>query len=142
MGLVASLTSLSSAMWEWESMMPGVRYLPPASMTAASAGAVRLSPTAAILPSWMRTLPFLMLPWVTVMTTAFLMRTAWCAAGADWATADSARVSGARVMSSQQRRKLRRAETRAERRLILKTPVGEQRDVIGAYERSGILPSA
>jgi hypothetical protein len=39
MGLVASLTS-SSAMWEWESMMPGVRYLPPALMTVAEGGRV------------------------------------------------------------------------------------------------------
>src|SRR6478672_11564217 len=134
MGLVASLTSLSSAMWEWESMMPGVRYLPPASMTVASAGAVRLSPTAAILPSWMRTLPFLMLPWVTVMTTAFLMSTAWCAAGADWAAA-SATDSAASAMSSQQRNRLGRTDIRAVRCLILNTPVGDHEELAWGIEK-------
>ena len=41
-GLVASFTSSSSAMCEWESMMPGVRYLPPASITVALGGRVHV----------------------------------------------------------------------------------------------------
>ena len=51
-GLVASLTSPSSAECEWGSMMPGVSYLPSASITVADEGAVTVAPTAAILPSF------------------------------------------------------------------------------------------
>ena len=39
-------------------MMPGVRNLPRPSMTSASGGALTVAPTAAILPSRRRTLPF------------------------------------------------------------------------------------
>ena len=37
------------------SMPPGITYWPPASTTVAPAGAVRFSPTATILPSWVMT---------------------------------------------------------------------------------------
>src|SRR5690242_12297787 len=80
-GLVASFTSLSSAMCECASMMPGVRYLPPASTTVTPAGALTFGPTAAILPPRTSTLPLAILPCVTVMTTAFLMSTSCAAPG-------------------------------------------------------------
>jgi hypothetical protein len=41
-------------------MSPGVTYFPWPSMTIASAGAFTLAPTAATLPSTMRTAPFRM----------------------------------------------------------------------------------
>ena len=48
-GLVASLTSLSSAECECGSMMPGVSHMPVASTTAAEEGAFTLAPTPANL---------------------------------------------------------------------------------------------
>jgi hypothetical protein len=87
-GLVASLMSSPRAEWEWGSMMPGVRYLPVASMMVAEAGALVEALEAeisAILPAWIQTLPLGMVPWEAVMTVAFLMRMsvgacAWAAA--------------------------------------------------------------
>src|SRR3990167_8567861 len=44
-----------SCMWVCGSMPPGMTYWPPASTTVAPAGAVRFSPTATIVPSWVNT---------------------------------------------------------------------------------------
>jgi len=67
-GFVASFTSFvcvpfsdgtpPAPMCECVSMMPGVTYLPVPSITTASPGALTFAPTAAILPSRSRTLPF------------------------------------------------------------------------------------
>src|SRR5438045_5300300 len=72
-GLVASLMSLSSAECEWGSMMPGVSHMPVPSTTAAEDGAFTAAPTAAILPACTHTDPCSMVPWLAVITVAFLM---------------------------------------------------------------------
>jgi hypothetical protein len=61
---------LSAAMCEWQSMMPGITYWPPASITLAPAGTVILVPTSAILPSRIRMEAFGIVPFVTVNTVA------------------------------------------------------------------------
>src|SRR6516225_12102443 len=95
--------SSPSARCECESMMPGVRYLPPASITVAEAGAFTNSPTAAILPSFIYTLPFLMFPCVTVMTTAFLITTSRLGGELDcWAKQQAARMQVERQNSHRQ----------------------------------------
>jgi hypothetical protein len=52
MDVTASVPSLivSSIEWEWQSMMPGITYLPVPSITRAFADARRFFPTPAILP--------------------------------------------------------------------------------------------
>src|SRR5271157_2045222 len=67
-----SLMPPSPAMWEWQSMMPGMTYCPPASMMVAPLGSRTFSPISAILPSLTTMEPF-MLPWVTVMMLALRM---------------------------------------------------------------------
>src|ERR1700757_1063829 len=74
---VPSFTPPSMAVSEWQSMMPGMRYLPVASTMVASAGALTSLPTAAIFPFSTRTLPFWTVPFVTVRTVALRMRTVW-----------------------------------------------------------------
>src|SRR5262245_6571709 len=67
----------SSALWECASIIPGVTYIPVASMTLAFAPA-RTSPflpTAAILPSRIRIEPPSITPCEAVMIVAFLIRT-------------------------------------------------------------------
>src|SRR5277367_6449973 len=71
-GLVASLTSLLSAECECGSMIPGVSHLPVASTTVADVGAFTVGPTSAILPACTQTDPFEIVPWLAVMTVAFL----------------------------------------------------------------------
>ena len=61
--LIASL-----AMCECASMMPGETNCPVASMTSAPAGTATFAPTAAILPSRRTTVPFGIVPFVTVST--------------------------------------------------------------------------
>src|SRR5260370_38482626 len=63
---------LSAAIWEWQSMMPGITNCPDASIVLASAGSITFSPTPAILPSRIRIDP-LTVPLVTVRMVAFLM---------------------------------------------------------------------
>ncbi len=70
---------LSAEMCEWQSMMPGMMYPPPASITCAPGGARTLSPAAVILPSWITTDPWNE-PRVTVSTLAFWITTAGPAA--------------------------------------------------------------
>src|SRR5215510_2662637 len=67
----------SSAEWECASMIPGVTYIPVASMTLAFGPALTslFLPTAAILPSRIRTEPFSITPCEAVMIVAFLIRT-------------------------------------------------------------------
>src|SRR5713101_1025173 len=71
----------SSMMCEWQSMMPGMTYLPEPSRMVAPAGAAILSPMAAIFPSWRRIEP-LIVPLVTVKIVAFWMSTGGSAANA------------------------------------------------------------
>src|ERR1043165_3553771 len=66
-----SLTA-SIIVCEWGSMMPGMTYLPVASMTFAPAGADRFLPSCAIFPFCSRTSVFSRRPLVTVRTVAFL----------------------------------------------------------------------
>ena len=61
--LIASL-----AMCECASMMPGDTNWPVVSMTSAPGGTATLAPTAAILPSRRITVPFGIVPFVTVST--------------------------------------------------------------------------
>src|SRR5208282_5701806 len=68
-----SLTPPSTAMCEWQSMIPGVTNMPVASMTVAPAGTFTLLPTWAILPSRMMMVPFSMAPFVTVRMVACSM---------------------------------------------------------------------
>src|SRR5260370_34554450 len=79
---------LSAAMCEWQSIVPGIRNLPVASMTVAPAGAVIFGPTSAILPSRMRTEPW-NVPFVTVRTVAFWIRIGAAANAAALANAQS-----------------------------------------------------
>src|SRR5215813_13384966 len=67
----------SSALCECASIIPGVTYIPVASMTLAFAPAFTslFLPTAAILPSRIRTEPFSITPCEAVMIVAFLIRT-------------------------------------------------------------------
>src|ERR1051326_6547119 len=55
---------------EWQSIMPGMTYLPVASITFASAAAFRFLPTAAIFPRRRRTSVFCIVPCVMVNTVA------------------------------------------------------------------------
>src|SRR5579883_1384901 len=80
-GDVASLMSSRNAMCECGSTIPGVRYLPPASITGTPGGPLTFSPKAAILPFFTYKLPLAILPWVTVSRTAFLIRMSLLAAG-------------------------------------------------------------
>ena len=64
----------SAAMWEWESMMPGVTYLPVPSTTWAPPDACRWVPTAAIFPFRMRMSASVRVPWDAVITVAPRMR--------------------------------------------------------------------
>ena len=70
--MLPSLMPPSTAMCEWQSMMPGMTYWLAASMTLAPAGSMTFSPTSAILPSLTRMEP-LKVPLETVITVAFLM---------------------------------------------------------------------
>jgi hypothetical protein len=56
----------SAAMCEWQSMMPGDTNVPVASTMSAPAGIDTFVPTAAILPSRSRIVPFWIVPFVTV----------------------------------------------------------------------------
>ncbi len=49
---------LSAAMWEWQSMMPGITYWPAASMSCAPGGTSTFSPASTILPSRITTEPW------------------------------------------------------------------------------------
>ncbi len=69
--MLPSFTPPSMAMCEWQSMMPGVTYIPVASMTVAPPGTWMLLPTSAILPLRMRMEPPSMVPLVTVRMVAF-----------------------------------------------------------------------
>src|SRR5437763_11496956 len=60
----------SSAVCEWASMMPGVTYMPVASMTLAFGPAVTSLPTATILPLRMRIEPFSIVPCDAVIIVA------------------------------------------------------------------------
>src|SRR5580704_5440608 len=71
-GLVASFTSESSAECEWGSKMPGVSHRPLASTTVAEPGAFTSAPTPAILPACTQTDPCSIVPWLAVITVAFL----------------------------------------------------------------------
>src|SRR5258708_4612591 len=96
-GLVASLMSLSRPEWEWGSMMPGVSHRPVASTVAAEEGASTVAPTPAIFPACTQTEPCDMVPWLAVMTVAFLKTMSVDAdCGAFCATASAAQ-SGARI---------------------------------------------
>jgi len=75
-----SLTLPSTAMCEWQSMMPGVTNWPVASITTASAGAFRVPPTAAIFPSLIKMSPLSMVPWETVRIVALRIRITGAAA--------------------------------------------------------------
>jgi hypothetical protein len=59
----------SSMEWEWQSTIPGMRYLPVASITRAFP-ALRFFPTAAIFPLRISTSAFGSVPRVTVSTVA------------------------------------------------------------------------
>src|ERR1035438_8675926 len=63
-----SLIPPSPAMCEWQSMMPGIRYCPPASITVAPCGTITFSPTSRILPSFTTTEPLNVPLLPTVMT--------------------------------------------------------------------------
>src|SRR4051812_47889040 len=83
-----SLMPPSPPMCEWQSMMPGMTYCPPASITVAPAGSITFSPTAAIFPLVTTMEPCLIVPWVTVMIVAFRMTMLWAqSAAADAAAA-------------------------------------------------------
>src|SRR5437867_3287287 len=71
---VASLCE-SVAMWEWQSISPGVTHLPIASIILALTGASIDLATRTNFPSRIRIEPPLMVPCETVMTLAFLIRT-------------------------------------------------------------------
>jgi hypothetical protein len=58
-------------------MMPGVTYLPPASSTVTPEGALRLEPTATILPSVSRIEPRWISGPAAVRMVAFLINTGW-----------------------------------------------------------------
>src|SRR5208282_937327 len=76
MELTATLPSFtlpSTAMCEWQSMIPGVTNIPEASITVAPAGSFTFFPTSAILPSRIRIDPCSMVPFVTVRMVAFLI---------------------------------------------------------------------
>src|SRR5262245_23411490 len=94
---VPSLTE-SSALCECASMMPGVTYIPVASMTLAFAPAWTslFLPTAAILPSRIRIEPFSITPCEAVMIVAFLIRTSplFCACAT---TANEVRSAANRI---------------------------------------------
>ena len=62
-----SLTPPSTAICEWQSMMPGITYWLAASIFTASAGTMTFSPASTILPSRMTIEP-MKLPLVTVNT--------------------------------------------------------------------------
>ncbi len=87
----------SAAMCECASMMPGVTKRPFASTMSAPAGmAVLASPTAAILPSRNTTVPFWIVPRVTVSTVppriATTLARAVCACGASRKTTTRVRA--------------------------------------------------
>src|SRR6266567_3432246 len=70
-----SFTLPSTPVCEWQSMMPGVTYLPVASMTRAfGSRAFTFGPTSAILPSRIRIEPLLIVPCEAVIMVAFLIR--------------------------------------------------------------------
>src|SRR5208282_2681057 len=76
MELTATLPSFtlpSTAMCEWQSMIPGVTNIPEASITVAPAASFTFFPTSAILPSRIRIDPCSMVPFVTVRMVAFLI---------------------------------------------------------------------
>ena len=66
-----SLTPPSTPMCEWQSMMPGMTYLPAASITVAPLGTETLRPTSAILPLRIRIEPLSIVPCETVRIVAF-----------------------------------------------------------------------
>src|SRR5271170_6436901 len=65
-----SFTLPSTAICEWQSMMPGMTYMPVASITVAPAGTFTLLPTLEILPSRIRMDPSSIVPFVTVRMVA------------------------------------------------------------------------
>src|SRR5271170_24736 len=76
-----SFTLPSTAMCEWQSMIPGITYWPAASITCASFGALTEVPTSAILPSLIRMEPCSMVPCETVRMVAFWIRITGGASG-------------------------------------------------------------
>src|SRR6201993_5476670 len=76
-----SLTPPSMAMWEWQSMIPGITNWPAASITLAPTGALIDGPTSAILPSLMRIEQFSMVPCETVRMVAFWITMTGLASG-------------------------------------------------------------
>src|ERR1035438_6643663 len=102
-GLVASLTSPSSAEWEWGSMMPGVSQRPVASTTVAELGAETVAPTPAIFPACTQTTPCSMVPWLAVMTVA--PRKTISAGGDCWACARIGTIVADAAMSTKGRRR-------------------------------------
>src|SRR5580704_3536264 len=93
-----SFTLPSTAMCEWQSMMPGITYWPAASITCASFGALTEGPTSAILPSLIRMEPCSMIPWETVRMVAFWIR---ITDGASGGAAARVRSGSARKKSAQ-----------------------------------------
>src|SRR5262245_49515468 len=69
---------VSSIECEWQSMMPGITYLPVPSMMRAFGEALRFFPTAAILPLRRSTSVFCNVPRVTVSTVAFRISVSVC----------------------------------------------------------------
>jgi hypothetical protein len=69
-GSEISLTLPSTAVWLCVSTIPGITYLPVASITRAPAGAAMSFPTAAILLPRMSTEPFSIVPFVIVRIVA------------------------------------------------------------------------
>ncbi len=69
--MLPSLTLPSTAMCEWQSIMPGMTNWPAASMTCASFGAFTEAPTSAIFPPLIKIEPCSMVPWLAVKMVAF-----------------------------------------------------------------------
>src|SRR2546430_1180051 len=88
-----SLTPPSTAMWEWQSIMPGMTNWPAASMIFAPEGSSTFSPTSEILPS-LTTIEPLSVPLVTVMMVAlritYVSALIWAITGAAKSRAMSA----------------------------------------------------
>src|SRR5580704_3350331 len=76
-----SLTLPSTAMCEWQSMMPGMTNWPATSNTWASFGALMDVPTSAILLSLIRMEPCSMVPCETVRMVAFWIKITGGASG-------------------------------------------------------------
>jgi hypothetical protein len=93
--------------------------MPEASTTAAEGGASTVAPTPAILPAWTHTDPFWIVPWLAVITVAFLMTRS---AGVEEAWGAAIEPARERIPTAARRRAARQPYGRGSKMCIKSPP--------------------